>query len=302
MWTLHALGGQKGKATTFILRCAQQPVMRGPVVLVTGSTDGIGKATARVLAGEDAEVILHGRDPSKGKEVLKEIKQNVWNRNLDLVIADFAVMEEVRWMTEEIKSRYNRLSVLVNNAGTYEKNRVLTVDGIERTLAVNYVAPFTLTRELIPLLLRSAPSRVVNVASIAHRDVRHVDWDNLHGEKHYDPFSAYALSKFADITFTYALARRISGKEVTVNCLHPGVIGTKMLRAGFPGIRGKPPAEGAKIPVYLALSPEVEGVTGKYFEESTRPVPSSAFTYDRVTQERLWKVAEDLSSREPPPR
>ncbi|MDI9632522.1 MAG: SDR family oxidoreductase [Methanolinea sp.] len=270
--------------------------MRGPVVLVTGSTDGIGKATARALAGEDAEVILHGRDGGKGKEVLKEIKQHVWNRNLDLVIADFAVMGEVRRMAEEIKSRYDRLSVLVNNAGTYERNRLVTVDGIERTLAVNYVAPFILTRELLSLLSKGAPSRIVNVASIAHRDVRHVDWDNLHGEKHYDPFFAYALSKFADITFTYVLAGMIAEKGVTANCLHPGVIGTKLLRAGFPGIRGKPPAEGARIPVYLALSPEVEGVTGKYFEESTRPCPSSPLTYDRVTQERLWEVAEELSN------
>lgn len=286
--------GWKSKGITFIPPATKQPVMPEPVVLITGSTDGIGKATARLIAGEDAEVIVHGRDGAKGREVLKEIKRLVWNRNLDLVVADFAVQSEIRRMAGEIMSGYDRLSVLINNAGTYEKSRVLTADKIERTFAVNYIAPFILTRELLPLLIKSAPSRIVNVASIAHRDIRYIDWDNLQGEKHYDPFNAYALSKFADITFSYMLADRVAAGGVTVNCLHPGVIATKMLRAGFPGIRGKPPAEGAKIPIFLALSPEIGGISGKYFEESTRPSPSSNLTYDKNIQERLWKVAEDL--------
>ncbi|MCQ8893733.1 MAG: SDR family oxidoreductase [Methanolinea sp.] len=266
--------------------------MPKPVVLITGSTDGIGKATARILAGEDTEVIVHGRDETKGREVLKEIKGLVWNRNLDLVIADFAVLDEVRRMAGEITSRYNHLSVLINNAGTYEKNRVLTTDNIERMFAVNYIAPFILTHGLLPLLEKGSPSRVVNVASIAHRDVRQIDWDNLQGERRYDPFDAYALSKFADITFTYMLADRTAARGVTVNCVHPGVVATKMLRAGFPGIRGKPPAEGAKIPAFLALSPDVAGLTGKYFEESFHPCPSSPLTYDKAVQQRFWKVAE----------
>jgi NAD(P)-dependent dehydrogenase (short-subunit alcohol dehydrogenase family) len=269
--------------------------MPAPVILVTGSTDGIGKAVVRKLADSDAEIIVHGRDGVKGRETIKEIRGLSWNRNIDLVVADFSVQDEVRGMAEEVRSRYNRLSVLVNNAGTYEQRRIISPDSIERTLAVNYLAPFILTHELLPLLKRSAPSRVVNVASIAHRDVRQIDWDNLQGEKNYDAFGAYALSKFADITFTYTLSRRIGTSRVTVNCLHPGVIATKMLRAGFPGIRGKPPLQGAQIPLFLALSPEVEKVTGKYFEESTRPTPSSALTYDNAVQARLWKVAEDLT-------
>jgi len=269
--------------------------MPAPVILVTGSTDGIGKAMVRKLADSDAEIIIHGKDSVKGRETIREIKGLSWNRNIDLIIADFSIQEEVRRMAEEIRTRYNRLSVLVNNAGTYEKNRTLTPDSIERTFAVNYLAPFILTHELLPLLKRSAPSRVVNVASIAHRDVREIDWNNLQGEKNYDAFGAYALSKFADITFTYTLSERAGTSRITVNCLHPGVIATKLLHAGFPGIRGKPPSEGARIPLFLALSPEEAGITGKYFEESIRPVPSSALTYDKDVRSRLWKVAEDLT-------
>lgn len=269
--------------------------MPAPVILVTGSTDGIGKATARKLAGTDAEIIVHGRDSAKGRETIREIKGLAWNRNIDLVVADLSVQKEVHRMAEEIRERYTRLSVLVNNAGTYEKSRRISPDGIEVTFAVNYIAPFLLTHELLPLLKKSAPSRIVNVASIAHRDIRQIDWENLQGEKNYDAFSAYALSKFADITFTYTLAGKLGTSRVTANCLHPGIIATKMLRAGFPGIRGKPPAEGALIPLYLALSPDVGKVTGKYFEESTRPTPSSPLTQQRTVQERLWKVAVDLT-------
>jgi NAD(P)-dependent dehydrogenase (short-subunit alcohol dehydrogenase family) len=162
------------------------------------------------------------------------------------------------------------------------------------TFAANYLAPFLLTRQLLPLLLKSAPSRVVNVASIAHRDISQIDWDNLQGEKSFDPYEAYSLSKFGDITLTYSLAGTL-GAGVTVNCLHPGVIATKMLRAGFPGIRGSPPAAGAEIPVYLALSPEVAGISGRYFEADRIPGRSSMLTYDRTVQEKLWSVAEELT-------
>lgn len=269
--------------------------MPDPVILVTGSTDGIGKATARELAGREAEVILHGRDPGKGQQVLKELKGMVWNRNLDLSIADFTVQDQVRRMAEDISSRYSRLDVLINNAGTYEKARVLTPDGIETTFAVNYLAPFLLTRELLPLLKKSAPSRVVTLTCIAHHDVRRIDWENLQGERHYDPFEEYALSKFADVTFSHTLARKIRGMRITANCLHPGVTASKMLRASFPGIRGNPPAPAAKLLAHLALSPEVETVSGAYFEESTRPGLSSALSRDPAVQERLWAVAERLA-------
>lgn len=271
--------------------------MTQPIILVTGSTDGIGRATARELALAGAHVILHGRDREKGEKVRREIKNISWNTELDLLVSDLSSLENVRRLAEEIASAYDRLDVLINNAGTYELRRRLTEDGIETTFAVNYLSPFLLTRLLLPLLRKSAPSRVVNMASIDHRDVRRIEWDNLQGERHYDAFEAYAQSKLADITFTYSLAERMSGTGVTANCLHPGVIATKMLREGFPSIRGKSPAHGAKIPVFLALSPDASHYSGMYFEESQVPVRSSDLTHESQVQERLWNAAEELTGR-----
>jgi NAD(P)-dependent dehydrogenase (short-subunit alcohol dehydrogenase family) len=269
--------------------------MTEPIILVTGSTDGIGKATARELAARGARVILHGRSREKGHAVLREVERETGSRNLDLIIADLSLQKNVIRLAEEVSSGSGRLDVLVNNAGVFEPVRKLTPDDVETTLAVNFLAPFLLTRHLLPLLKKSAASRVVNVSSIAHRDIRHVDWDNLQGERHYDPYHAYALSKFADITFTYSLAKMVAATGITVNCLHPGVTDTKMLREGFPGIRGQPPADGAKTSVFLSLSSEVEGVNGMYFEESQGPGRSSPLTYDREVQERLWGIAEELT-------
>jgi NAD(P)-dependent dehydrogenase (short-subunit alcohol dehydrogenase family) len=269
--------------------------MTGPIVLVTGSTDGIGRATARALAAGGAEVILHGRDQEKGVRVIREIEKETGRRGLSLITADLSPQKNVIRLAEQVSSRYERLDVLINNAGTFEQTRRLTSDGVEMTLAVNYLAPYLLTRHLLPLLKKSSPSRVVNVASIAHRDVRRIDWENLMGEMRYDPYDAYAISKFAVITFTYSLARQIAATGITVNCLHPGVVNTRMLRKGFPGVRGKPPSEGAETSVFLARSPEVEGLTGMYFEESQEPGRSSPLTYDQEVQKRLWRVADEFT-------
>ncbi|OPY42914.1 MAG: short chain dehydrogenase [Methanoregulaceae archaeon PtaU1.Bin066] len=137
---------------------------------------------------------------------------------------------------------------------------------------------------------------MVNVASIAHREIRQVDWENLQGEKRYDAFEAYALSALAHVTLTFGIARRIAGSGISVNCLHPGIVATKMLRAGFPGIRGKAPSEGAKLPVYLAISPDVEGITGEYFEESVQPTLPSDLSRSRSVQERMWDTAAKLAA------
>jgi NAD(P)-dependent dehydrogenase (short-subunit alcohol dehydrogenase family) len=268
--------------------------MAHPIILVTGSTDGIGKATATALMSQGAEVIIHGRDPKKGQNVQRELKEKTGRGSPDFLIADLSDQNQVRQLAEDLLSQYTRLDVLINNAGTYEKARRVTADGVEMTFAVNYLAPFLLTHSLLPLLKKSAPSRIISVASGAHEDVDRIDWDNLQGERNYDPWDTYARSKFADIVFTYMLARHIDGSGVTVNCLHPGVVNTKMLRSAFPGIPGVPPEQGARTSVYLAASPEVTGVSGQYFEDQ-KPVRSSALTYDRSVQERLWKVAEDLT-------
>ncbi|MGB9175629.1 MAG: SDR family NAD(P)-dependent oxidoreductase [Methanoregula sp.] len=268
--------------------------MAEPLILVTGSTDGIGKATATALAAGGAEVILHGRDEKKGKRVQEELARKAGAGRPDLVIADYSRQDEIRSMAADIGSRYTRLDVLVNDAGTYQKTRHVTGEGTEMTFAVNYLGPFLLTHLLLPLLRKSPAARIVTVASSAHEDVDRIDWDNLPQQRRYDSWSAYALSKFADVTFTYVLARNLEGTVVTANCLHPGVVNTKLSRSAAPGIATITPVEGARTSIFLARSPEVAGVSGKYFD-SLRPIRSSALSYDRAVQERLWKMAEDLT-------
>jgi NAD(P)-dependent dehydrogenase (short-subunit alcohol dehydrogenase family) len=266
--------------------------MNGWTVLVTGSTDGIGKATAVEMARRGANVLLHGRHPEKGQEVLDEIRKSTGNESLEFFNADLSSQRQIRRLAAEVNESQDRLHVLINNAGTFIQHRQPTEDGLETTFAVNYLAPFLLTHELLNLLKKSSPSRIVSVASIAHWDAR-VDWNNLQGERRYDGFQAYALSKLGVILFTYALARRLQGTGVTANCLHPGVIRTKLLRAGFGDYPGATPAEGARTPVYLATSPDLEKVSGRYFE-SCKPARSSPQSHDRELQERFWQVSEKL--------
>ncbi len=267
----------------------KEEVMSDPIILVTGSTDGIGKETATELDSRGAEVILHGRTPAKGERVRREFKDRTGTMP-DLVIADYTEQTQIRKMASEISSRYTRLDVLVNDVGTYERTRIMTSDGVEKTLAVNFLGPFLLTSLLLPLIRISAPARIVTVASSAHEDVDRIDWDDLRTGARYDPWARYSLSKFGDIVFTYALARRVAGSGVTANCLHPGVVDTHLLRSSFPGYGGISPQEGAKTSVYLASSPEVAGVSGLYFDRC-KPVRSTDLTYDWDVQERFWKFA-----------
>jgi NAD(P)-dependent dehydrogenase (short-subunit alcohol dehydrogenase family) len=274
--------------------------MKGRTVLVTGSTDGIGKATAMDLAHKGAKVLLHGRNSEKGRAVLEEIRRITGNDSLEFFRADFSSQRQVRMLAAEIKESQDKLHVLINNAGTFSQQRRLTEDGLEMTFAVNHLAPFLLTHELLDLLKDStlkdnAPSRIVTVASIAHWDAK-VDWTNLQGERRYDGFQAYALSKLGNILFTYALARRlkVQGTGVTANCLHPGVTRTKLLRAGFGDYPGAAPEEGAKTSVYLASSHDVENVSGLYFE-NRRPARSSPQSYGQELQERFWQVSMTLA-------
>lgn len=269
--------------------------MKGSTILITGSTDGIGKATAMELARRGAKVLIHGRSPEKGRAVLEEIREKTGNDALEFFEADLSSQRQVRKLAAEVKETQGELNVLINNAGTFLDRRQLTEDGLETTFAVNYLAPFLLTHELLDLLKKGSPSRIVSVASIAHWNAR-VDWNNLQGERRYDGFQAYALSKLGIILFTYALARRLQGTRVTANCLHPGVIRTKLLRAGFGDYPGGTPEEGARTSVYLATSPDVENVSGRYFERC-KPARSSPQSYDTKLQERFWQVSEKLVGR-----
>lgn len=228
-------------------------------ILVTGSTDGIGKVTARALSRQGHRVLLHGRDPGKGRRVLAELEAATGSDRLDLFIADLSVQERVRDLAEEIAGAYDRLDVLINNAGVFMPEREVAPGGIETTFAVNFLAQFLLAHEFLPLLARSAPARIVNVASIAHRSVRSIDWENLPGFPDYDAYDAYAVSKVGVVAFTARIARELEGTGVTANSLHPGVIETKLLRAYTHGRDGgAPPEKGAEAEVHLALDPVIQ--------------------------------------------
>lgn len=266
--------------------------MNKQTILVTGATDGIGRQTAWTLARMGAKVLIHGRDKQKGIRVIDELTRNTCNENLMLYIADFSSLADVRRMADEIKREQTQLHVLINNAGSFFKEHQLNADGLEMTFVVNHLAPFLLTRLLQDLLEKSAPARVVNVASGAHRNLKELDWDNLQGEKSYNPFDAYALSKLASICVMNELAGRLAGSGVTVNSLHPGVINTKLLRMSY-NMEGASVEEGAETSVYLATAPEVEGVSGKYFSRKVEK-PISDLAMDPQVQQKFWELSESL--------
>jgi NAD(P)-dependent dehydrogenase (short-subunit alcohol dehydrogenase family) len=276
--------------------------MQGKICVVTGATSGIGKATALGLARLGATVVLVARNQSKGEATRAEIITQSGNSAVDLLLADLSSQQSVRRLAESVKQNYPRLDVLVNNAGLFSLRRHTTVDGIELTLAVNYLAPFLLTNLLLDLLKASAPARIVNVSSSSHEE-GYIRLDDLQMKRGYRPMRAYGQSKLALILFTYELARRLEGSGVTVNALHPGFVATNIGQTGLPPIaraaarlvlrRGITPEEGANTSIYLASSPEVEGVTGKYFARSA-PRRSVEISYDEALQRQLWEVSERL--------
>jgi retinol dehydrogenase 12 len=272
--------------------------MQGKVCLVTGATLGIGKETALGLARMGAHVVIAGRDAARTRETAAAIAAQSGNSQIDFLIADLSSQAEVRRLAQEFQDKYPRLDVLLNNAGAIFTRRETTVDGFERTWALNHLAEFLLTQLLLDRLEASAPARIVNVASSAHASGT-IDFDNLQGEKKFSGIGAYGQSKLANILFTYALARRLAGKGVTANCLHPGVVAT-----GFghntPGLintllgLARPflmtAEKGAATSIYLASSPDVADVSGKYFAKCA-PVASSKLSMDVALQERLWELS-----------
>ena len=280
--------------------------MQNKVCIITGATSGIGKATALGLAKMGANVAIIGLDKEHGENAQNEIKSKTGNPNVDLLLDDLSSQAEIRKLAEEIQARYTTVHVLINNAGIAPIKRSVTVDGIERVFAVNYLAPFLLTNLLLERLKASAPARVVNVAGDFHRKAT-IQFDDLMSEKDYNGIRANNQAKLALILFTYELARRLDGTRVTANCLHPGAVATdgplkdpdlpafsramyKMVRLFFAS-----PERGAETSIYLSTSSEVEKVSGKYFIKKT-PVESSPESYDEEIARRLWKVSEELTS------
>lgn len=262
------------------------------MVLVTGSTDGIGKEAAKRLAGMGASVLVHGRSRDRGEAALEGIRSETGGGDLELVVGDLSSLSGVRSLAEQAReARGGRLDVLVNNAGVVAKERTTTEDGNELTFAVNHLAPFLLTNLLLDLLEGNAPSRVVTVTSELHERAA-LDFDDPQLERGWSPKKAYNRSKLAGLVFAYELARRTKGAGITSNALHPGVVGTKLLREGF-GSKGSPVKNGAEGLVYLAASEEVEGVTGEYFRKTQR-ADSSPASYDEEAGKRLWELSERL--------
>ncbi len=276
--------------------------MRGKFCVVTGATSGIGRETALGLAALGADVLLVGRNATRGEATVAEIKARRNEGEATFLAADFSSQASVRRLAEKIRTRHSRIDVLVNNAGGVNATRRLTVDGIEETFAVNHLAPFLLTQLLRDVLLASTPARVVTVSSEAHTMLKTLDFDNLQGEKRYKPLLAYAISKLANVLFTYELARQFDGAGATANCLHPGVVRTGIWQESrglmrFVVTLAKPfmlsSAQSARTVVRLAVDPALANITGRYFSKA-KETRSSELSYDPEIAARLWKASEAL--------
>lgn len=259
-------------------------------VLITGATDGIGKQTAIELAKLGYRVIIHGRNKERAQQTVNEIQHTTNNSQLSFIVCDLASLKDVRKLAEEIKSKYDRLDILINNAGVYMKQRVLTEDGYETTFAVNHLSHFLLTNLLLDTIIKSDDGRIINVSSVAHLR-SNLDFGNLNAEKYFDGYGAYSLSKLANLLFTKELSYKPEN-NITVNALHPGVITTKLLRIGF-NTDGASVKKGAETSVYLATSEEVKNISGEYFSDKQKA------RYNRIADDptitnKFWEVSSAL--------
>lgn len=276
--------------------------MQNKMILITGGTDGIGKVAAQKLAEMGGHLVIVGRNPRKTQAVVEEIRAVTGNPNLDYLVGDLSIQADVRRVACEYTERYDRLQVLINNAGAVFMRRQISADGLEMTMALNHMAYFTLTYELLDLIKTSAPARIINVSSAAHYGAQ-LDFNRLTSPKGLFGYGDYGRSKLMNVLFTYELARRLEGSGVTVNCLHPGFVATNFGKNNggiyrpimeFTHLFAISPEKGAETIVYLASSPEVEGISGKYFTEKTA-VRSSAVSYNQNSWQSLWEASLKLA-------
>ena len=274
--------------------------MRGKTCLVTGGTSGIGLETARALANLGAEVVIVGRDRVKTEGIVVQLRSESGNPQVDFLIADLSSQAGVRKLAQEFLDRYPRLDVLINNAGAMFDQRIESLDGIEMTWALNHLAYFQLTNLLLDRLKASAPARVVSVASDAHRIATGIRFDDPEFKQGYRTFRAYAQSKLANILFTRELAKKLEGTGVTANSLHPGFVNTAFfLNKGRIGklfewlakVFSIQPQDGAKTSVHLATAPELEKVSGLYFEKCKVREPRKPAVDDEAAS-KLWSLSE----------
>lgn len=277
--------------------------MKGKICMVTGATSGIGAVTARALAQKGATVIIVARNQERCLNTVDEIMKKTGNQSVEFMLADLSSQAEIHDLVDVYKDKYDHLDVLVNNAGGFFMSRLESVDGIEMTFALNHLNYFLLTNLLLDTIIASAPARIVNVSSAAHENAN-INFEDLEGKQKYSGWQAYGQSKLANVLFTYGLARRLEGTGVTVNALHPGMVATNF-GANNGGILGSMARhvmnlfsidveEGAQTSIYLASSPEVEDVTGKYFVKK-EAVRSSSISYDEAAAKRLWQISEEMT-------
>jgi len=279
--------------------------LQGKICIVTGSNSGIGKETAIALAEKGATVIMLVRNKEKGEAARNEIVENTGNDSIELMLCDLALTSEIKRFAQEFGNKYSRLDVLVNNAGAVFSKREVTEEGLERTLAVNYIAPFILTHELLPILKTSSPSRIINISSGLHKSAK-INLDDIQNEHGYKSRKVYGQAKLYVIMYTYELARRLEGTGVTANVLHPGFVATNLgQNSGSTSSKimfkmMKPfqirPEEGAETSIYLATSEDLIGVNGAYFHKKEQ-ITSSEISYNQTLQHTLWdKTLELLKS------
>jgi len=276
--------------------------MNGKICMVTGATSGIGLATAIELARKGATVIIVSRDPQRCQAAVLHIRQQTGSSTVETIPADLSSQFQIRQLAQAFQSRYSQLDVLVNNAGAFFLRRQESADGVEMTFALNHLNYFLLTYLLLDRLKASAPARIVNVASDSHRGAR-INFNDLQGKRGYNGFQAYGQSKLANVLFTYELARRLEGAQVTANALHPGFVATNigknnglLARLVMPiaQLNAIRPEEGARTGVYLASSPDVEGVSGTYFTRE-KPVQSDPASYDLQAARQLWEISAEMT-------
>jgi NAD(P)-dependent dehydrogenase (short-subunit alcohol dehydrogenase family) len=273
--------------------------MRGKVAMITGANAGMGKEIALALGGMRATVVMVSRDRARGEAARAEVESKTGNHEVELLLADLSSQQSIRALVSDFEARHNRLNVLVNNAGITLAKRTETADGLEAVFATNHLAAFLLTNLLLSVLKASAPSRVVTVSSAAH-SMGKIDFEDLQSVNGYNEIRAYNASKLANVLFTYELARRLAGTGVTANVVEPGFVKTN-LRVPFPFslfsfMRGSA-ANGAKPTVFLASSPEVDGVSGSFFSQKGVATKSSALSYDTDAGRRLWTVSAELTNQ-----
>ena len=279
--------------------------MKNKIFVVTGVTSGIGQALALDIARTGEMLVMVARDVDRGQQVLSEIKSKTQNSNIDLELCDLSILSSVRNLAEILKSKYQKINVLINNAGVYKRSRKVTVDGFEEMFAANYLGPFLLTNLLLELLQAAVQvDGSAHILNITAPSTTRLNFDDLQSEKIFNSLNAFGASKMANLLFTMELARRLENTGITVNAVHPGLVRSGIMKEAFAPLRlltwlaSSPPQKAAENILQVATAPDFERTTGKFFHR-TKELQAAAYVYDRDAQQRLWEISEmltDLSS------